>query len=95
MQGQILCIKLTKSQGWVILEESQLFLFLFCLKVMLGIEVISLLEENVERLLGIEKERQDLALSSLVVRSPIHGTELWFSKICLRITWRFSKNEAS
>lgn len=44
--------------------------------------MIFLLDENVERLLGMEKERQDLAVSSLVVRLPLFGTELQFPKVC-------------
>lgn len=57
--------------------------------------MIFLVDKNVERLLGMERERQDEARSSLVVRPPFYGTELWFLKVCLRITRRFSKHGAS
>lgn len=57
--------------------------------------MIFLVDKNVESLLGMERARQDPARGAPGARPPFYGTELWFPKVCLRITWRFSKNEAS
>lgn len=80
----------TKSQGWVILEKGNLF---FHLKVRNRSDF--LLDENMRSLICVKEERQDWAQSLAMVRLSVYGTELWFSKVYLRITWRSCKNEES
>lgn len=98
VQGQTLCRKPNKQvEGGSFWKKATCFLFcfVFCLKAMWGIEVIFLVDKNVESLLGMERAKQDPARGAPGARPPFYGTELWFPKVCLRITWRFSKNEAS